>query len=129
MCPGATRQRGNSVQLGRESRFNNPANTAVLVITNPRIPVESQIADESRAVKSEKLVAVGNAALVPPPASAVSRRLQLDQLSVLLEPRQDFAAVVDLQDPVNFGGFSRIGPTGFEYDLDDVFARVSVMEL
>lgn len=80
-------------------------------------------------MKSEKLVPVGDAPLVPPTNGAISRRFALHGLSVLLEPRQDFFAVVDLQDPANFGGFSGIGPACFENDPDDVFARVSVDEL
>lgn len=98
------------------------------MITYPGIPVESQVARERRAVKSEKLVPVGDAPLVSSPNGAVSCCFGLHRLSVLFKPGQYFTAIMDLQDAVNFGGVSVVGPAGFEYDSDDVFARLSVVE-
>lgn len=89
MCSPAARQRGDSVQLGREPGLDDPAHTAVLVVANAGISVMAQVAEERGAVESQELVSVGDAPLVPPPDAAVSRRFGLHGLSVLLEPGED----------------------------------------
>lgn len=128
MCPPARRHRGDAVQLGRETGLNDPTNITKLLRTNGRIPVESQVAKKCGTVEPHELVSVGDATLVAA-ARAMTRSLGLHCLAVLLEFGEDFGAVVDLQDAVNLRGVPGLGPTGLEYDLDDVVTRVGPCEI
>lgn len=76
-------------------------------------------------MEAHELVAVGDAALVAAAREgAVTRRLGLDGLAVLLELGEDLGAVVDLEDAGHVGEGFGFGPTRFEDDLDDVVTRV-----
>jgi hypothetical protein len=80
-------------------------------------------------VEPQELITIGYTPLVSPPNGAVSRSFSFHQLSVLLEPREYLRAVMDLQNPMNFRGLLVVGPTGFEYDTDDVLARIAIDKL
>lgn len=129
MSSPAGRQRGNSVQLRRESGLDDPADAAVLLVTDGGIPVESQIAHKRGAVEPQELVTVGNAPLVSSLNGAVSSRFGLHELSVLLKPREYLGAIVDLQNPMDFRVPRLVGPTRFEYYLNDILTRIAIDEL
>lgn len=80
-------------------------------------------------MESQELITIGYTSLVSSPNGAVSCGFSFHRLSVLLEPRKYLRAVMDLQNPMNFRGLLDVGPTGFEYDPDDVLARIAIEKL
>lgn len=78
-------------------------------------------------MKPHKLIAIGEAPLVTAARghyAAVKCGPLLDSLAILLEPRENLLAVMDLKDPGYGRELSDLGPTRLEYDLDYVVTGV-----